>query len=568
MEIEVTFLTRKGRDAVLRKSQRVTLPGNAAGFGRGADKEVQLTDIRVNLAAADLEIHDDHLTIRARPETELQINGSPTIGGAVNVGDKISIGPYDVVIEAPPEGAAAAVTVELVKSSGDTLQRIVSQARLSLDRTALNKRIMSWSFFAIVAALFLVLPIVASFSGDKQLTARQAPNTTALTVANMSWNVGEISAAHRHFSEACTVCHRSSFSAVPDSSCLNCHANVGAHMAIEASLLGTPGHKLDQASCGSCHEEHRGPRGVIISESAMCVTCHGSIETAAPNADVRNVRGFPNGHPQFRATLVADAALGSVQRMEIGGNPKPTDHPNLKFSHAAHLIETGFLTRQGRKVMVCADCHVPEPSGQGFMPMTFKGQCQSCHDLKFDADLPWKEVPHGDDTIVRATIEDFYGHQALRNGVPPAQAGDTARRVAGAPADAPSEPQRRDALSWVAAKTADALTLIYNDKRGCAYCHILDGTDTRRVLPVSMRTRFLPQSQFDHSRHTAVPCAECHDSRHSEKAEDVLIPGLESCTSCHGGEKATFRTPSNCTTCHSFHRDNRGPMRPVKQASQ
>jgi hypothetical protein len=125
MEIEVTFLTRKGRDAVLRKSQRVTLPGNAAGFGRGADKEVQLTDIRVNLAAADLEIHDDHLTIRARPETELQINGSPTIGGAVNVGDKISIGPYDVVIEAPPEGAAAAVTVELVKSSGDTHHVVV-----------------------------------------------------------------------------------------------------------------------------------------------------------------------------------------------------------------------------------------------------------------------------------------------------------------------------------------------------------------------------------------------------------------------------------------------------------
>ena len=112
--------------------------------------------------------------------------------------------------------------------------------------------------------------------------------------------------------------------------------------------------------------------------------------------------GFPTGHPQFRATLVQDAAQRSFTRVELGTKDKIEDHPNLHFSHKAHLVDEGFLTPSGKKVMVCADCHVAEPSGQGFLPITFEGQCHSCHDLKFDAALPSREVAHGDAKAVKA----------------------------------------------------------------------------------------------------------------------------------------------------------------------
>jgi hypothetical protein len=82
-----------------------------------------------------------------------------------------------------------------------------------------------------------------------------------------------------------------------------------------------------------------------------------------------------------------------------------------------------------------------------------------------------------------------------------------------------------------------------------------------------MRTRFLPNAQFDHSRHQAVDCAECHDSRHSETASDVFIPGLESCTGCHGGANASFKAQSACVSCHVFHRLEFGPMRRTAAAN-
>ncbi|MBV8537039.1 MAG: cytochrome c3 family protein, partial [Alphaproteobacteria bacterium] len=102
---------------------------------------------------------------------------------------------------------------------------------------------------------------------------------------------------------------------------------------------------------------------------------------------------------------------------------------------------------------------------------------------------------------------------------------------------------------------------IYNDKRGCAYCHVMEDDANHKVAPVLMRARFLPNASFNHARHAATDCADCHDSRHSETSADVMVPGIESCTGCHGGARASFRAQSQCVTCHAFHRPDFGPMR-------
>jgi len=568
MHVEVTFLTRRGRDAVMRRHQAVT--ADEIRFGRGSDNEVQLPDIRVGLSVAAL-VHREHDFVLQQSGDTVRhgVDGTMHALLVVRPGDRVLLGPYQVTFTDAPAGFDAALTIELVHPVGDSLQRLAAGNQLGLDKTGLDKRRMSWAFFAVCLVGCLVVPLIVFGIDNGQSWMKSGAPAALLTLVNMTWNVGELSNTHRFFADQCATCHRSSFSRVPDSACLDCHRNVGGHVepaaagaAGSTASAAPPAHRLQQTPCGDCHVEHRGRRGLVRQDASLCVSCHGSIAETAPQFGVRDVTGFPAGHPQFRATVVADAGKQLFARAEIGAAPKPVDRPNLKFSHAAHLVEKGFLTPQGQKRMVCADCHILEPGGQGFMPITYKGQCQSCHDLKFDAELPWKEVPHGDDLRVRAAVEDFYAHIALQNGVPPAAPPtEPTRRVPGAPVATPPPAPKPDALAWARAKANDALDLIYNDKRGCAYCHVMDGGADHRVAPVLMRPRFLPNARFNHARHAAVDCAECHDSRRSEASADVLIPGLESCTGCHGSARASFKTQSECVTCHAFHRPEFGPMR-------
>jgi len=559
MQVEVTFLTRRGADAIMRKSQTVT--ADALRFGRGSDNEVQLPDIRVGLHAAVLAEREAGIVVEQSGDLALRINGASAASGTVRSGDRIHLGPYEIVIVDPPQGFDAAITVELLQPLGDAMERLLAQSRIGLVQAGLSRRRWSWALFVLFAALGLALPLAVYPLGHAVKSSNAVPPVDAIDFVNLSWNPGDLSNPHRFFAQNCATCHRGVLAAVPDAACLTCHAGIGSHLAANADL-GPARADLAATRCAECHEEHRGIDAMVIRADALCTDCHATLKETAPKADVQDVTRYPQGHPQFRATVVADAAKPSFARMMLGGDPKPVDRSNLVFSHAAHLIPTGFLTPSGHKVMTCADCHVPEPGGMGFLPVTFEGQCHSCHDLKFDADLPWREVPHGDAARVKSAVQDFYARAALEGGVLDPDAPALVRRPVGTPLPAASESERRDALAWAAKRANDAMGIIFDEKRGCAYCHVTDRSNGAfTVAPVVLRARFLPQAQFDHSKHLALDCSQCHDSRHSEKSSDVLLPGIESCVSCHGGERASLKTRSTCTSCHLFHRQEFGPMK-------
>jgi predicted CXXCH cytochrome family protein len=80
------------------------------------------------------------------------------------------------------------------------------------------------------------------------------------------------------------------------------------------------------------------------------------------------------------------------------------------------------------------------------------------------------------------------------------------------------------------------------------------------VLPVRVAETWMPKSVFDHAAHTTSACTECHKAEASATAADVLMPPIETCRKCHGGEEATAEVPSTCTTCHVYHRDDLKPM--------
>lgn len=585
MQLEVTLLTRRGA-AVMHRTQSIN--AERVSFGRGTNNEVALPDIRVALVAAVLASRDGGLFIEARGDAPIRVNGATVPMAAVGPGDEVLIGPYRLLFAEPPENYDAALSIELVQPMGDALDMLVAQSRIGLGAAAWSKRVLSWIGFTAVALVCLAVPIIVYSGGLVPSWREVQPGLTAAALFTLSWNPGELSNTHRQFAADCAACHQSAFTAVRDGACLACHAGVGAH-AEKTAELGPLRGRLDGTRCTACHEEHRGLGGLVIQEAALCVNCHRNLAETAPAAGIRDVASFPAGHPQFRATLVADSATGRLARVELGGKPPPRDAPGLHFSHAAHLVKGGFPPL-GYKEMVCADCHVAEPGGLGFLPITYERQCKSCHALKFDrTDLPWPGavVPHGDDSGIVAAVWNYYAGKALQGGIAPPAAPVLVRRAPGSPAQAAELP--RDALAWVAQRAEAALReVILDDKRGCAYCHFGSGPQgafetakflpspmapaasarVRIVAPVVMRARFLPKARFNHASHAASACEDCHAARQSASSGDVLIPGKENCLRCHGPERAALKVQSTCTTCHGFHHTEFGVMRETGSAAR
>jgi predicted CXXCH cytochrome family protein len=556
MQAEVTVLTRRGA-AVMRRAHIVEAA--SIRFGRGTGNEVPLVDLRVELAAAALNEQREGLFIEKLGDAPLRINGRTTASARVVPGDRVQIGPYEVVFGEPPAGCDAAFSIELTQATGDALQRLTRTARMGLDQTHLSMRRASWAFFAVLLVIALVAPIAAYWVGHRATSSTAVPPSGPASLIAALWNPGELSNQHRFFAEHCATCHEGAFARVKDGACLTCHSGIGNHLAA-AVAAGPVRARLEGTRCAECHQEHRGLDSLVIREPSLCLDCHRTLAEEAPRSGILDVKGFPDGHPQFRATIVADAAASRFEKVEIGATPKPVDHPGLTFSHAAHLVEAGWPAL-GYKPLVCADCHKPDAAGQGFRAIAYKGECQRCHALKFDIALPWAEVPHGDDSGVQSAVEGFYALAAFRGDIPPQPAPAPERLVPGSAAPPPSPPPA-DARAWVEQKTQAALQVVFDAKRGCFYCHAADASrGPFRVAPVKLLDRFLLPAVFDHAKHLPVACADCHAARHSESSADLLVPGIDRCLTCHGAGTAAFKVTSTCTSCHVFHRKEFGPMR-------
>jgi predicted CXXCH cytochrome family protein len=587
MKVEVTTLTRRGGTAIRRSR---TVEADRLRLGRAPDSEVRIEDLRVELQAAALSERGGQLMIERLGSLPVLVNGRPVETSALRPGDIIDIGPCRLEIAESPADFDAAFSYELTQAAGDALTTLEAHTR-GLQTTGLSKRASSWVAFLVVFAVLLIAPIAVYYAG--LLPIRQAQPQKADSGVNfarilaLSWNPGEVSNPHRFFVADCKTCHRAAFSWVPDAACLGCHGTVGNHVEAAADI-GPLRQTLDRTGCTACHEEHRGIRGTVIASNGLCLDCHRSLNQKAPAGGVRDVGGFPSGHPQFRVTLVADAAEKKLNRVELGSNPPPMDRPGIKFSHAAHLVPAGFPAL-GYKPLVCADCHAADPGGLGFQPITYADRCQHCHELTFDrTELPWPsaKVPHGDDVGVVAAVWNFYAGKALQIGTAQTQPPPTVpRRAPGVATPASAQPAT-DPQGWVAQKAEATLrTVVLDEKRGCGYCHFSTGQDgsfdvgkilagapnqapQRFIAPVSMRTRFLPQAVFNHGRHSAMACNDCHDAGKAESSSAVLIPGIDNCVGCHGAENASLRAGSTCISCHGFHRNEFGPMRTSAAVTQ
>ncbi len=570
MEVLVRYLTKKRDGAISARDELVIC--ETVRFGRSTDNEVELPAPGVLLHEGILHKREGGLFFEGEGEgrNNMSIDGQLVAAGPVRIGSVIGVGPYDVTI-LPPEGdVEVAVSVELVRPVGDALETLRANSTTRIEQSGISKRPLAWAGLAVVLLAFLVWPLVEAFvidGNDPALSKNpieMAIETESWPVAaDLAWVTGPISGPHKFLAQNCSFCHERPFVRVQDNVCTDCHAEITNH--VDPKVHDLP--EISTALCQSCHKEHQGAEPITRNDQAFCSSCHEKLEGVAGDTKLFNVSNFGRDHPEFRPTVVTDARAKTVERVLLDTDNWPVEKSNLVFTHKKHLNPVGILVpgKKERRVMVCADCHTTDEGGLGFTPVAMEEQCSECHQLNFEPTVPTRRLPHGSVETVVESLREFYGDLALRGAAPQLAHPQLGRRPGGRSL---SEEERLEAVDWADKAARDAGERVFA-KSVCGTCHEVmrtgDGPLDYAVAPVMVVDRWLPKGRFDHSRHSAPSCVDCHAAPDSEKATDVLLPQIATCQACHGGEAAAQRVPSTCVACHDFHLDFHDPMRPTVQ---
>lgn len=394
--------------------------------------------------------------------------------------------------------------------------------------------------------------------------------------SSQPYSSGPLAPAHNVFGNNCEACHanrknlfgRVSFQKhVGDNACLACH-NAPAHQANEKF---TP-------ACSSCHVEHEGASTLIAVNDRQCVQCHSDMQVKTGSSKFETVvKSFKADHPEFKPLR------------------KPRDPGTVALNHEVHM-KPGIRGPHGQVQLQCNDCHrpaadaliqpwnyaestvpgasqataaelaksdnarfvaatldqLPPSAGRAHMaPIRYYQQCAACHQLQFDERI-LDLVPHDKPEVVHNFVEQKYKQYIALHPTVWREAPKPVRRIPGLE----PPPQAHSPQEWVQLQTAQAEMLLW--RKSCKLCHSFDnaaGKPQPQVRPPNITLRWLPNSTFNHYSHQAVACDSCHSKVNTSKdSSDVLIPGIDTCRSCHKGQATQVgSTEDGCFLCHQYH---------------
>lgn len=576
MKILVTTVTRSPRGNAMRASREIV--AEQLRIGRGAECELRLADPRVPLHARTLMMGRNGPQMFDAADINADVTGVYR-AQTLPPGTSLKLGPFQIDVTEPPPGTDLALTVELVQAlpgkAGLSARDIYEQAR----RMPVSRRTLSWLLFTLILTGGLLLPVL----GALQDTTPAAPARTALDRAQQApglqadivWNPGELADGHQSFAGECKLCHSRSFTRVQDKDCRACHQDMGDHAAPTAAAASG----LADVRCASCHQDHKGRLGLAqqISHYAMndCSSCHGTLQQRLPGTAIQDAHDFATGHPEFRISFLSARLEHDdrhwLTRQRRDDNAPLVEQRGLKFPHQLHLDAKGVRSPRGLVKTDCASCHVPEANGLRFKPVSMAQHCQSCHELRFEPAAPERQLPHGDVDAVMTSLREFYSYLAVNRIAldrPPARLPATAARTV--PGKTGSNALRLSGAADVERQVQQTAQEVF-EKTTCFSCHAVtretaaDGTPHWRIAPVTPAPAWMPKARFSHASHTMSDCTTCHAAPTSQQAQDVLMPGIASCRSCHAGRDAAPRKlVSNCGLCHGFH--TVGPEHPLPAA--
>jgi predicted CXXCH cytochrome family protein len=534
------------------------IAGPVVDIGRSSKNQIHLADARVALSHARLTVSDSGATIEAL-DGAIEVNGTPLTSAQLAVGDVVEIGPYDVVIEAPPASVPLALTV---RSNDKSAHESSIVRRVLMRAPRISKRRLSYIAFIGVLLLTLVVPLATDLynfnTPAEQGSARQMLRELVPVVAGnfaQAWNPGTVSRGHQVFGRDCRSCHQFAFVQVRDSACVTCHVNIKEHVP-RAELTGPRGVTFATTRCAECHRDHKGVQMAPRAQE-LCADCHIGIKEAAPHAESANVSDFLADHPAFRVSLLDADKPDAVRRIRQA-LPRPAgmiERSNLKFNHALHLDPKGVGDpKERRTVLECSDCHEPADGGRLIAPVEMERHCQRCHSLAFEPKVTSREVPHGSEAAVTTVLREFYARLVLGD-IPPGviPPPDLQRVRPGAELD---YQERQQALRIADERAERVLRELYDTRKVCSTCHYIarDPIGGYKVAPVRLSETWMPMATFSHAKHATERCSSCHDVARSKEASDVAMPPIERCRECHVGARPVLgKVTSDCATCHRFH---------------
>jgi predicted CXXCH cytochrome family protein len=561
MKLVVVTVTRNRKGQPVRSAR--TIEGDTLAVGRGAQCAVHLPDPRVALEHATIFRAEGTPRLAAVGTATLLVDGRPDPETRLAPGSRVEIGPYALTVEKPPAGADLAIAIELLRPLPDDLANIKRRSRLSLAATGLAKRKTAWVLGLAVLAVFLAIPVINAVLPPLRALTAQLPLTP-----DLSWNPGPLAAGHDAFGHDCGRCHELPFVRVRDRTCLNCHQRIPGHAAkpaLEAKLFGG-------TRCATCHADHKGATGLVRTDDALCVECHGNLKRRLPETQLGDASDFARAHPPFKLTLWRGPGPDDFARVAQTDKASLVEQPHLKFPHEVHLKQS-IRSPKGRVTLTCRSCHVPDAAGRSFERVTMSKHCIDCHTLEFEPAVTSRQVPHGTVEGVMLTMQEFYASIALNDvAVDTIDSGDIRRGIPRAAGGTITDAQRQRARAWARAK-ADKVAQDLFEARVCIVCHEVvkmagpEGGQDRiawNVTPVHVGAHWLPKARFDHGSHRTYRCEECHDRvAQSKSSADVAIPSIETCRKCHAGSApATNKVVSTCVACHAFHVPGHPPMGP------
>lgn len=550
-------------------------------IGRGTESDIHLPDLAVTLHHAVIRhISDSSIEISSVAGLPFEVDGRSVASARINVqkGADIRIGSHALSVSASEAGEAPAVviTVERVGAVSDASEAKNESHVFSLAAVLPSKRVFAWVLAAAVLAIFLAWPLFSIHTSEPAKTRAVAFH------ADEMWSSGDLSQVHTKLQNNCQACHTDPGVAVRDDSCVACHDAVHDHadpkrLAAARPELSLPG-KAERAvaatfnippgRCVECHTEHEGAKAMPTTAQRFCSDCHADLASRLPDAKVANASDFGTDHPEFRPTI-RPSLNGPFARVSLAGAPKEDN--GLKFPHKLHLSASGGVARMAQTLggqegygnaLKCADCHRTDSSGTSFIPVDMERNCSSCHSLAFEqVGGTVRTLRHGDPAQVIADIRAYY--RATGPQRPVALQGMTRRR----PGDFATQ---EAAISFARASAArptgaeSAVRMVFSEGGACADCHVVTQPGAKGapfgIAPVKLPRRYLAKGWFDHASHDSEKCESCHLASKSDKAGDVLLPGIATCQTCHGGETAHKKVPSSCAMCHDYHMDSSAPL--------
>jgi hypothetical protein len=577
-------------------------------IGRGSDCDIQLTDLAVSLRHAVIkQTGPGKVSVESLGTENFEADGKFVHKADLTIANApVLVFGHHVLALTPGEGGAILVTATARENTAATDAASEQKQSFSLKYALFSQRQIAWITTAAILLACLIIPI-GLFVIDHN--RHQIISSTA----DRQWSSGPLSPGHHFLEKDCEACHRQAFVSVTDTACLSCHQadlnkmaheqvisltrNLGSPFPPDPAADHAPHDRLMGAAppdpdmmrrinswvaanfshpnnrCASCHTEHVGtgqaetgktPAPVSSSELKRndCKDCHTGMSQRLTDTKIPDVSDWGH-HPDFRPVITAGFDGNKPRLEKIALSSAPMEKEGLIFGHDVHLSATGGVARQAMELgkaagygapLTCDNCHRRTDDG-GFVPVEMKRDCEGCHSLAFTRKNGVDQLlPHGHPDQVVAALRAYFANQPRFTSGPDAFLGRPGRGAIFAPARP---------VDYVAANVRDA----FEPGGTCYGCHVIIPPADKRslnygVAPVKLTSRYLPSGDFNHNvtehhqdANGAPNCETCHKAKSSTKAEEVMLPKIAECGTCHGKTRQETATAagSDCAECHGFH---------------